>query len=141
MSFIRFVLVAFAAAVISAGAAGRAEAAASYKLCIALNGDGYGQYFMTFVVNGNAVLVSGEKGHGGQDDHGPLFGALSHAPDTPQFMELGVTVTFSNGGDFARPNTENVVFRFFQNGAITYKRWFSSSQAFTEGTVSVITCR
>ena len=127
-------------AIVVASLAGvRSASAASYQLCLALDGES-GQYFMNFLIQGNAVLVAGDRGHGGQDDHGPLFGALSHAPDTPQYMELGVTVTFSNGGDFANPNTENVVFRFFQNGAITYKRWFSSSPAFTEGTVSVIAC-
>ena len=138
MRFVRFVLVAFAAAVISAGAAGRAEAAASYKLCIALNGDDYGQYFMTFVVNGNAVLVSGEKGHGGQDDHGPLFGSMTPLPSS--VFEVGVTVTFANTGDYAHQNTENVVFTFAQDGQITYKRWLHAGTPFTAGTASVIAC-
>jgi hypothetical protein len=128
-------LVLFAASTVGAGPA----RAASYQLCLALDGE-TGNYFMNFAVQGNAVLVTGYRGHGGQDDHGPLFGALSHAPETPQYLELGLTVTLSNGGDYSNQNTENVVFRFFQNGVITYKRWLHSSKAFTEGTVSLITC-
>jgi hypothetical protein len=138
MRLVRFALVAFAAAVISAGTAVRAEAAASYNLCIALNGDDYAQYFMTFVVNGNAILVSGEKGHGGQEDHGPLFGSMTPLPAS--VVEVGVTVTFANAGDFAHQNTENVVFTFAQDGQITYKRWLHAGTPFSVGTASVIAC-
>ena len=65
---------------------------------------------------------------------------LSHAPDSPEYMELGLTVTFSNGGDYFNPNTENVVFKFFPSGAITYKRWLHSTKTFTEGMANVIAC-
>ena len=138
MRFVRFALVVLAAAVISAGTAGRAEAAESYKLCIALNGDDYGQYFMTLVVNGNTILVSGAKGHGGQDDHGPLFGSVTPLPAS--MVEVGVTVTLANAGDYTRQNTENVVFTFAQDGQITYKRWLHAGTPFSAGTASVIAC-
>ena len=117
-----------------------ARAASSYDLCLGLNGDGYGQYFMTFLAQGNTILVGGEKGHGGQDDHGPLFGTLSQIPGAQQAMELGVTVTFANAGDYANQNTENVVFTFLQSGDITYKRWLHAQNVFTQGTASVIIC-
>ena len=139
MRVLRVALVVLATVGISVVAV-RPATAASYQLCLALDSES-GEYFMNFLVQGNAVLVAGDRGHGGQDDHGPMFGALSHAPDTPQFMELGLTVTFANGGDFANPNTENIVFRFFQNGVITYKRWFNSAKTFTEGTASTFVCR
>ena len=138
MRLYRFALIAFAAVLASAGAA-RPASAASYQLCLALDGDS-SQYFLNFMVQGNAILVAGDKGHGGQDDHGPVFGALSHAPETPQIMEMGLTVTIANGGDYANQNTENVVFTFTQDGAIAYKRWLNGAKEFTQGTASVIVC-
>ena len=120
------------------GASARADA--PYDLCLSLNGDDYGQYFMTFVVQKNTILVGGEKGHGGQEDHGPLFGALAQSEDTPQAMELGVTVTFTNGGDYTHQNTENVVFTFLQSGDIVYKRWLHAQNVFTQGTAAAIVC-
>ena len=110
MRLYRFALIAFATVLASTGAV-RPAAAASYQLCLALDGDS-SQYFLNFLMQGNAILVAGDKGHGGQDDHGPLFGSLSHAPETPQVMELGLTVTFANAGDYMNQNTENVVFTF-----------------------------
>ena len=56
-------------------------------------------------------------------------------------MELGLTVTFKNAGDYTRQNTEHVVFTFSQNGDITYKRWLHAGAVFTEGTASVIACQ
>lgn len=138
MTSLRFGLIVLAGVVFSTAGA-RPARASSYQLCLALDGE-TGQYFMNFAMQGNAVLVAGHRGHGGQEDHGPLFGALSHAPDTPQYMELGLTVTFSNGGDYFNQNTENVVFKFFPSGAITYKRWLHSTKTFTEGTVTVLSC-
>jgi hypothetical protein len=138
MRLYRCALIAFAT-VLVATAAARPAAAASYQLCLALDGDS-SQYFLNFMVQGNAILVAGDKGHGGQDDHGPVFGALSHTPETPQIMEMGLTVTFANGGDYSNQNTENVVFTFTPDGAIAYKRWLNSAKEFTQGTASVIVC-
>ena len=116
-------------AIVAASLAGaRSASAASYQLCLALDGES-GEYFMNFLMQGNAILVAGDRGHGGQDNHGPLFGALSHAPDTPQFMELG-GLSRCQWRRLRERNTENVVFRFFRTAALP-KRWFSSSQAFT----------
>ena len=136
----RFALVALATVVASAIAERPARAAASYELCIGLNGDDYGQYFMTFIAQGNAIIVGGAKGHGGQDDHGPIFGAFSRPPSAQPTMELGLTVTFANAGDYTHQNTENVVFTFALDGGITYRRWLHAGTVFTEGTASVIDC-
>jgi hypothetical protein len=95
MRLYRFALIAFATVLVSVCAA-RPASAASYQLCLALDGES-SEYFLNFMIQGNGVLVAGNKGHGGQDDHDPVFGALSRAPETPQIMEMGLTVTFANG--------------------------------------------
>ena len=125
------------AIVVASLAGARSASAASYQLCLALDGES-GQYFMNFLIQGNAVLVAGDRGHGGQDDHGPLFGSMTPLPAS--VFEVGVTVTFANAGDYAHQNTENVVFTFAQDGQITYKRWLHAGTPFTAGTASVIAC-
>src|SRR4051812_7530307 len=90
----RLVVVALSIVVFSV-VARPARAQSAYDLCLALNGDDHGQYFMTFLVQGSTIIVGGQKGHGGQDDHGPLSGAFSQAPSAlsqtlsaPQGVEL-----------------------------------------------------
>jgi hypothetical protein len=135
----RFLLIAIAAAVFSA-AAPQSVSAAPWQLCLTLDQptEGAHAYFLNFVSQGKAILVSGAKNHG-PDDHGPAFGALAKPPDAI-FYELGLTVTIENGGDYNGHNTENVVFQFVSNGAINYKRWLNSSTDFTEGVAYAFAC-
>ena len=67
---------------------------------------------------------------------------LARSPNlpVPRLYELGLTVTIQNGGDYAGPNTENVVFQFLSNGAINYKRWLNSDLDFTQGLAFAFTC-
>jgi hypothetical protein len=135
----RFLLITLAAVAFSA-AAPRSASAAPWQLCLTLDQptEGAHAYFLNFVSQGNAILVSGAKGHG-PDDHGPAFGALAKPPSA-LFYELGLTVTIKNGGDYNGHNTENVVFQFLSNGAINYKRWLNSSTNFTQGVAFAFTC-
>ena len=136
----RIALIALAAVVFSAFTA-RPASAAPWQLCLRLNTGGANDYFMNFVVQGNAILVTGTKNVFG-DDHGPLFGSLSKPPNSPFNgpYELGLTVTFENMGDYNNQNTENVVFQFVSNGHINFKKWLRSSDTFTQGTAIVINC-
>jgi hypothetical protein len=135
----RYLLIALVAVVVSA-AAPRSASAAPWQLCLTLDQptEGAHAYFLNFVSQGNAIVVSGSKGHG-PDDHGPAFGALAKPPSA-LFYELGLTVTIKNGGDYNGYNTENVVFQFVSNGAINYKRWLNSSTNFTQGLAFAFTC-
>jgi hypothetical protein len=133
----RFALIALAAAVFSAFTA-RPASAAPWQLCLRLVGGG--DYFLNFVVQGNAVLVAGTKNVFG-DDHGPLFGSLSKPTSSPfNVYEMGLTVTIENMGDYNGPNTENVVFQFLPSGHINFKKWLRSSDTFTQGEAIVINC-
>jgi hypothetical protein len=136
----RFALIALAAVVLSAFTA-RPASAAPWQLCLRLTTGGANDYFMNFVVQGNAILVTGTKNVFG-DDHGPLFGSLSKPPNSGPngAYELGLTVTFENMGDYNNQNTENVVFQFVSNGHINFKKWLRSSDTFTQGTAIVINC-
>jgi len=136
----RIALIALAAVVFSAFTA-RPASAAPWQLCLRLNTGGANDYFMNFVVQGNAILVTGTKNVFG-DDHGPLFGSLSKPPNSPFNgpYELGLTVTFENMGDYNNQNTENVVFQFVSNGHINFKKWLRSSDTFTQGEAIVINC-
>jgi hypothetical protein len=142
MRVTRFALIALAAAVFSAVTA-RPASAAPWQLCLRLvnSAGGPNDYFMNFVVQGNAVLVTGMK-NGFGDDHGPLFGSLAKPPNSPLNgpYELGLTVTYENMGDYANRNTENVVFQLLSNGNINFKKWLRSSDTFTQGQAIVINC-
>jgi hypothetical protein len=135
----RVALIALASVVVSVGAA-RPVSAAPWQLCLTLNQptEGAHAYFLNFLSEGNAILASGSKGHG-PDNHGPAFGALAK-PASSTLYELGLTVTFQNGGDYTGPNTENVVFQFLPNGVINYKRWLSSGLDFTQGQAFAFAC-
>ena len=135
----RFLLIALAVAVFSA-AAPHSASAAPWQLCLTLDQPtgGAHAYFLNFMSQGNAILVSGAKNHDA-DDHGPAFGALAKPPSAT-FYELGLTVTIKNGGDYNGQNTENVVFQFLSNGAINYKRWINSSTTFTQGVAFSFAC-
>ena len=118
----------------------RPASAASWQLCLALDGPvSVNTYYLNFNVQGNAILVAGMKGVGYPDDHGPVFGSLARTPVASTY-ELGLTVTFVNGGDYTNQNTENVVFQFNPNGSISYKRWLNSAAAFTQGVAVAISC-
>ena len=88
----RFALIALAAVVFSAFTA-RPASAAPWQLCLRLVGGGANDYFMNFVVQGNAILVTGTKNVFG-DDHGPLFGSLSKPPNSGPngAYELGLKI-------------------------------------------------
>jgi hypothetical protein len=134
----RLAIVAVAALIATAGTARPVSAASNWQLCLRdepLLESNF--YYLNFSVQGNAVLVSGTKNTFG-DDHGPVFGSLSKAHLGP--WELGLTVTIANGGDYANPNTENIVFVFNANGSITYKRWQSSGLTFVQGFATAFTC-
>lgn len=135
MKVSRFALIVLAAVVFSTFTA-RSASAATYQLC--LRTGTAGDYFLNFVAQGNGIVVTGVKGVG-IDDHGPVFGSLVKPPLVTSW-ELGITVTFENMGDYAGPNTENVVFQFLPNGHINYKKWLRSNDTFTQGTATVITC-
>ncbi len=122
------------------GLSARPASASSFQLCLMLDEPVGHQYFLNFAVQGNAVLVSGMKGYGGQDDHGPIQGSMSRTPLPSYGFEMGLTVTFSNGGDYTGPNIENVVFQFNPDGTIGYKRWVDRETTFTQGTASAIAC-
>ncbi len=62
------------------GLSARPASASSFQLCLMLDEPVGHQYFLNFAVQGNAVLVSGMKGYGGQDDHGPIQGSMSRTP-------------------------------------------------------------
>lgn len=135
----RFALIALAAAVFSAFTA-RPASAAPWQLCLRLVGGGANDYFLNFVIQGNAVLVAGAKNVFG-DDHGPVFGSMSKPPNSPiNAYEMGLTVTFENMGDYNNQNTENVVFQFLPNGHINFKKWLRSTDTFTQGEAIVINC-
>jgi hypothetical protein len=138
MKVSRFAL-ACAAMVLSVGArAARAEE--SFQLCLQLDGQPVHRYFLNFAVQGKAILVGGMKGYGGQNDHGPILGSMSKTPNPSYGYEMGLMVTFANGGDYLGPNTENVVFSFNPNGSIGYKRWIDRDTEFTQGSATVIAC-
>ena len=138
----RFALIAVAAVVLSAFTA-RPASAAPWQLCLRLvnSTEGPNDYYMNFVVQGNAVRVAVTKNVFG-DDHGPLFGSLSKPPNAGAngAYELGLTVTFENMGDYNNRNTENVVFQLLSNGHINFKKWLRSSDTFTQGQAIVINC-
>ena len=120
---------------------GPARRRAPWQVCLTLDQPSEGEhaYFLNFVSQGNAILVSGSKGHGSGGDHGPAFGALAK-PSGSTLYEMGLTVTIQNRGDYMGPNTENVVFQFLANGAINYKRWLNSDRTFTQGLAFAFTC-
>lgn len=143
MSVSRFTLIACAAAVFAVGIARPASAdEESFQLCLQLDAPGVHQYFLNFGVGspGKAIFVGGMKGHGGQDDHGPVTGSMSRTPLPAYGVEMGLMVTFSNGGNYAGPNIENIVFHFNPNGSIGYKRWLDRDTSFTQGPAFVIAC-
>jgi len=141
MRLCRVALITVSALVITVAAAGPVSAASRFQLCLRDQPANGNSYFLNFNVQGNAILVSGTKGVFG-DDHGPLFGSLSKAFNTPPAggWEMGLTVTIANMGDFAGHNTENIVFVFSPSGTIAFKRWKSSSQTFEQGTAVAFTC-
>ncbi len=134
----RFALTA--AAVVLLGLAAQPASAESFQLCLSPDGQSTHQYFLNFAVQGNAILVGGMKGRGGQEDHGPVLGSLARTPSPSYGFEMGLTVTFANGGDYTGPNLENVVFQFNPDGTIAYKRWLDRETSFTQGTAVAITC-
>jgi hypothetical protein len=136
------VLVACAAVAFSLLSSRPAHADESYQLCLQLDAGVANQYFLNFGlgIGGKAVFVGGMKGHGGQDDHGPVTGSLSRTPLPSYGYEMGLMVTFSNGGDYTGPNVENIVFTFNPDGTIAYKRWFDRETTFTQGTAFAIAC-
>ena len=141
MRIYRFAITAVAALVVIAGTA-RPASAAPHQLCLRDEPNLIPNfYYLNFSVQGNSILVSGTKGNFG-DDHGPLFGSLAKANLTSPTggWELGLTVTFQNGGDYANGNTENVVFTFNTDGSITYKRWKSNALTFEQGHAAAFTC-
>ena len=141
MRVARFAVIACAAAVFALGVPRTASAEESFQLCLQLDADGTHQYFLNFGVGmGKAIFVGGMKGHGGQDDHGPVTGTISRTPLPAFGYEMGLTVTFSNGGGYTGPNTENVVFQFAPDGSIGYKRWLDRDTTFTQGSAFVIAC-
>jgi hypothetical protein len=128
------------AVVLFSGFTARSASAASFQLCLALDGPvSVNTYYLNFNAQGNAILVAGMKGVGYPDDHGPVFGSLARTVVGSTY-QLGLTVTFVNGGDYMGQNTENVVFQFNANGSITYKRWLNSAKPFTQGVAVVIAC-
>jgi hypothetical protein len=131
---------ALVAAVFCGFAARPASAEESFQLCLQLDAPGTHQYFLNFGIQGRAVFVGGMKGHGGEDDHGPVTGSMSRTPLPSYGFEMALMVALSNGGDYAGPNTETVVFHFNPNGSIGYKRWLDRDTAFTQGTSFVIAC-
>ena len=140
MRLFRFAVIVLSTIGVFAAAATPASAA-PWQLCVTLDQptEGAHAYFLNFMSEGNAILVSGSRGRGPADDHGPAFGALAK-PSGSTLYELGLTVTIQNSGDYEGPNTENVVFQFLPNGAINYKRWISSSLDFTQGQAFAFAC-
>ena len=136
MKAYRFALIALATVVFSAFSA-RPASAATWQLCLGLTGV-TGNLYLNFNAQGNAIMVSGVKGVSG-DDHGPVFGTLTRVPVSSSY-EMGLTVTIANMGDYEGHNTENIVIVFSPSGAMSYKRWLSSSQTFTQGTVYLANC-
>jgi hypothetical protein len=53
-------------------------------------------------------------------------------------VEVGVTVTLTNAGDYTH-QTPKTSFTFAEDGQITYKRWLHAGTPFV-GTASVIAC-
>jgi hypothetical protein len=139
MRVYRFALIALATVVFSAFTA-RSANAATWQLCLHLNGAaGSDTFYLNFNVQGSAIMVGGRRGVF-SDDGGPVFGTLTQIPLRPGSFEMGLTTTISNSGDYMGPNTENVVIFFAPGGVMTYNRWLNSNQAFTVGTVSLATC-
>lgn len=138
----RLAVIACAAVVFALASSRPASAEESFQLCLQLDAAGPHQYFLNFGVGmaGKAIFVGGMKGHGGQEDHGPITGSMSRTPLPSYGFEMGLMVTFSNGGGYAGPNTENIVFQFNPNGTIGYKRWLDRDTAFTQGSAFVIDC-
>jgi hypothetical protein len=113
-----------------------------YQLCLSLDSATvrYHEVFLNFNVQGRAVTVSGARGRTFIDDHGPLFGSLSQLPNDRTIWELGITITYANAGDYGGPNVEHIVYRFYQNGAISYRRSSGAQYAFTQGVAYSIPC-
>ena len=144
MRMYRVAIIAVAALIVIAGTARSASAASPWQLCLRPEpANGYvDTYFLNFSVQGNAILVSGTYGQGGQDTHGPVFGALAKALNTSGSLgwELGLTFTVANMGDYVGPNTENIVFVFGSDGSIVFKRWINSSATFEQGVMVAFNC-
>jgi hypothetical protein len=99
-------------------------------------------YLLNLVAQGNAILVSGTAGRDSNETHGPVVGTWSRTMGliAPPVYELGLTVMISNAGDFNQSNTENVVFQFFSDGSIPFKRWFNADKVFTQGNANLFAC-
>ena len=135
----RFAMIALATVVLSAFAT-RPASAATWQLCIHLNGAaGSDTFYLNFNVQGSAIMVGGSRGVF-SDDQGPVFGTLTQVPLQPGVFQMGLTTTIANRGDYMGINTENVVVFFGPGTSMTYKRWLNSSQTFTTGTVSMASC-
>jgi len=138
----RFVTIAITALIVIAASARPVSAASPWQLCLRDELGGGNTYYLNFTVQGNAIIVSGTYGQGGQDTHGPVFGTLAKPQGTSPSLgfELGLTVTVANMGDYNGVNTQNIVFVFVPNGPIGYKRWFNSSATFEQGIAVPFIC-
>jgi hypothetical protein len=120
------------------GAVRSAHAAPLFAYCLAIDGHA-DQYFLNFNVQGNSIMVSGMMNRVG-DDHGPIAGSVSPAPSPSTGLEMGLTITYTNGGDYTGPNFQNMVFRFNTNGSISFRRSVQGTSGFTQGLAHAIAC-
>ena len=112
------------------------SAAPTYQLCLT----GPGDLFLNFVVQGQAVLVTGFKGITVNDLHGPVVGTLAQMPaSSPAQYRMGLTVTFANGGDEAFNTVEHIVIYFDQFG-LRYKSSRPDQPEPETGPVSIVAC-
>ena len=121
------------------GAVRPAHAAPFFAYCLGLDGGHPDQYYLNFNVQGNSILVSGMMNHQ-VDDHGPITGSISPGPNPFSGLDMGLTITYTNGGDYTGPNFQHIVFHFNTNGTISWRRSVQGTAGFLQGVAHQITC-